>query len=52
MTLLYKKIRTFRKINQTLVKRRRTKKTRIRTRGVLTVKDVHSLIKQKEIVRQ
>ena len=52
MTLLYKKVRTFRKTNQTLVKRRRTKKTRIRTRDVLIVKNVHSLIKQKEIVRQ
>ena len=45
MTLLHKKIRTFRKTNQTLIKRRRTKKTRIRARGVLTVKNVHSLIK-------
>ena len=52
MTLLYKKVRTFRKTNQVLVKRQRTKKIRIQTRDVLTVKDVHSLIKQKEIVRQ
>ena len=41
----------FRKINQALIKRRRTKKTRIRTRDVLIVEDVYSLIKQKEIVR-
>ena len=42
----------FRKTNQVLIKRRRTKKTRIRTRDVLTVENVHSLIEQKEIVRQ
>ena len=52
MTLLYKKIRIFRKINQILIKYRKTKKTRIRTRNVLIIKNVHSLIKQKEIVRQ
>ena len=52
MTLLHKKIRILRKTNQILVKYQRTKKTRIRTRDTLTVKDVHNLIKQKEIVRQ
>ena len=52
MTLLYEKIRTFRKINQTLIKRQRTKKTRIRARDVFIVKNVYSLIEQKEIVRQ
>ena len=41
----------FRKINETLIKRRKTKKIRIRTRDVLTVENIHSLIKQKEIVR-
>ena len=51
MTLLYEKIYTFRKTNETLVKRRRTKKIRIRTGDVLTIENVHSLIKQKEIVR-
>ena len=51
MTLLHKKVRTFRKINETLVKRRKVKKIRIRVRGVLTIEDVYSLIKQKEIVR-
>ena len=51
MTLLYKKIRILRKTNKTLVKRRRTKKIRVRTKDILTVEDVHSLIKQKEIVR-
>ena len=45
MTLLYKKIRILRKINKTLIKRRRTKKIRIRIRDVLTVENVHSLIK-------
>ena len=52
MTLLYKKVRTFRKTNQALIKRRRTKKIRIRVGNVLTVENVHNLIKQKEIVRQ
>ena len=45
MTLLHEEIRMFRKINQILVKYRRTKKTCIRVGDVLTVKDVHSLIK-------
>ena len=40
------------KTNQALIKRRRTKKTRVRARDALTVEDVHSLIEQKEIVRQ
>ena len=44
MTLLHEEIRTFRKTNQTLVKRRRAKKTRVRIRDALTVEDVHSLI--------
>ena len=51
MILLHKKVRILRKVNETLIKRRRTKKTYIRTGGVLTVENVHSLIKQKEIVR-
>ena len=50
MTLLYKKIRIFYKINEILIKRRRTKKIRIQTGDVLTVENVYSLIKQKEIV--
>ena len=45
MTLLHEKIRTFRKINQILIKRRRTKKSYIRIRDVLTINDVNSLIK-------
>ena len=51
MTLLHKKIRTFRKINKILTKHQRVKKIRIRVKDVLTIKDVHNLIKQKEIVR-
>ena len=45
MTLLHKKIRMLYKTNEILVKRRRVKKTRVRVRDVLTVKDVYSLIK-------
>ena len=52
MTLLYEKVRTFRKTNQILIKRQRIKKTRIRTESILTVKNTYSLIEQKEIVRQ
>ena len=52
MTLLYEKIRILYKTNQILIKRQRTKKTRVRAEDILTVEDVHSLIKQKEIVRQ
>ena len=52
MTLLYEKIRMFRKTNQVFIKRWRVKKTCIRVEGVLTIKDVYSLIEQKEIVRQ
>ena len=51
MTLLHEKVCILHKINKTLTKRRRTKKTRIRVRDTLIVKNVHSLIKQKEIVR-
>ena len=52
MILLYKKIRTFYKINLILIKRQRIKKIRIRIEDTFTVENVHSLIKQKEIVRQ
>ena len=51
MTLLHEKIRILRKINETLTKRRKTKKTYVRVENVLTIKNVHNLIKQKEIVR-
>ena len=44
MTLLHEKVRTFHKTNQILIKRRRTKKTRVRVEGALTVEDVHNLI--------
>ena len=52
MTLLHKKIRILRKTNQVLIKRRRIKKTYIRIRDVFIVKNLYSLIEQKEIVRQ
>ena len=52
MTFLYKKVRILYKTNLTFIKRRRTKKIRIRAGDVLTIENVHSLIKQKEIVRQ
>ena len=51
MTLLYEKVRILRKTNKVLIKRRRTKKTRVRAGDTLIVENVHNLIKQKEIVR-
>ena len=45
MTLLHEKIRILRKVNKTLIKRRRIKKIRIRTGDVLTIENVHSLVK-------
>ena len=45
MILLHEEIRILYKTNEALTKRRRTKKTRIRAGGVLTIEDVHSLIK-------
>ena len=45
MTLLYKKIYILRKTNKILIKRRRTKKIRIRVRNVFTIENVHNLIK-------
>ena len=51
MTLLHEEIRILYKINQTLVKRQRTKKIHIQAKDILTIEDVHSLIEQKEIVR-
>ena len=44
MTLLHKKIRILRKTNKILTKRRRVKKTRIRTKDILTVENIHNLI--------
>ena len=52
MTLLHKKIRILYKTNQTLVKRRKTNKTYIRIRNVLTIKDVYNSTIQKEIIKQ
>lgn len=52
MTLLHEEIRTLRKTNQALTKRRRAKKTRVRAEDALTVENAHSLIEQKEIIRQ
>ena len=51
MTLLHEEVRILRKINEVLIKRQRTKKTRVRVRDALIVEDIYSLIKQKEIVR-
>ncbi len=52
MILLHEKICTFRKTNQILAKRRRTKKTHVRAEDAVIVKNSRNLIEQKEIVRQ
>jgi hypothetical protein len=43
-TLLAAEVRTLRKANEALSKRRRAKKTRIRQGGALTVEDVHDIM--------
>jgi hypothetical protein len=45
-------VRTLRKANEALSKRRRAKKTRIRQGGALTVEDAHDIIAQKEVDEQ
>jgi hypothetical protein len=52
MTLLREEVRTLRKANEALAKRRRAKKTRVQAGGALTVEDALDLIKQKDIVRR
>jgi hypothetical protein len=44
MTLLYKEVRTLRKANEALVKRRRAKKTCVQARGALSIGDALGLI--------
>ena len=51
-TLLAAEVRTLRKANEALSKRRRAKKTRLRQGGALTVKDAHDIMAQKEIDEQ
>ena len=45
MTLLYEEVRTLRKANEALAKRRRAKKTRVQAGGALSIGDALSLIK-------
>ena len=49
MTLLTAEVRTFRKVNKVLSKRRRAKKTRVRHRGVLTVEEATDILAQKDV---
>lgn len=51
-TLLASEIRTLRKANEALSKRRRAKKSRIRQGGALTVEDAHNILAQKEVDKQ
>ena len=52
MTLLHEEVRTLRKANEALAKRRRAKKTRVQAGGALSVGDALGLIEQKDAVRQ
>jgi hypothetical protein len=53
MVLIQDELRTLRKANLALIKRRRAKKTRLQVRGTLTVEDTLTLVVQKDtIVRQ
>jgi hypothetical protein len=51
MTLLREEVRTLRKANKVLAKRRRAKKTRVQAGGALTVEDALDLIKQKDVAK-
>ena len=51
-TLLTAEIRTLRKANEALSKRRRAKKTRVRQGGALEVEQVGDIIAQKEAEEQ
>ena len=52
ITFLRGEVRTLRKANQALAKRRRAKKTRIQAGGALSVGDALELLEQKEAGRQ
>ena len=52
MTLLREEVRTLRKANEALAKRRRAKRTRVQAGGALTIEDALSLIKQKDTSKQ
>ncbi len=45
MTLICKEVRTFRKTNKALTKRRKVKKTRVRIKGAFSIEDAFNLIK-------
>jgi hypothetical protein len=52
LTLANAEIRTLRQANQALSKRRRAKRTRVCQGGVLTVKDAHDVLAQREVDEQ
>jgi hypothetical protein len=52
MTLLSAEVRTLRKANEALSKRRRAKKTRVRQGGTLTIEDAQDVLAQKEAEEQ
>jgi uncharacterized protein YaiL (DUF2058 family) len=51
-TLLAAEVRTLRKANEALSKRRRAKKNRIRKGGALTVEEAHDILAQEEVEEQ
>ena len=51
MTLMYKELRTFRKANEALSKRRRAKRTRLQDGGSLNLEEAQVLIAKKEAKR-
>ena len=50
--MLTAEVRTLRKVNKVLSKRRRAKKTRVRYRGVLTVEEATDILAQKDAEEQ
>jgi len=51
VALLQAEVSSLRKANKALSKRRRAKRTRVRLRGSLAVRDAHDLLDQKAVYR-
>ena len=52
MTLVHAEVRTLRKANEALSKRRRAKKTHVRQGGALVIEDATDLIAQKDAEKE
>ena len=52
MTLIEEELQTLRQANQALTKRWRAKKTRVRARGALSIRDAQVLINKRDAAMQ